>query len=114
MIGQAGLLGRDEVGERAAGLAAFLVGLLAQEVEALEDCCAGFIGVEFDVVADGVGGEEAIDAARGEQLLRDDLIEQRVGFGEELARLLALLARARGCAGRRLSVPRCGRRASSR
>ena len=34
VVGQAGFLRRDEVGERAAGLAAFPVGLLAQEVEA--------------------------------------------------------------------------------
>ena len=34
VIGQAGFLRRDEVGERAAGLAAFAVGLLAEEVEA--------------------------------------------------------------------------------
>ena len=39
VIGQAGLLGRDEVGERAAGLAAFAVGLLAQEVEARRATC---------------------------------------------------------------------------
>jgi hypothetical protein len=30
-------MGRDEVGEGAAGLAAFAVGLLAEEVEAFED-----------------------------------------------------------------------------
>ena len=35
VVGQSGFLRRDEVGERAAGLAAFPVGLLAEEVEAL-------------------------------------------------------------------------------
>ena len=69
MIGQAGLLRGDEVGERAAGLAAFAVRLLAEEVEALEHLRARFVGVELDVVADGVRGEQAVDAARGDQLL---------------------------------------------
>ena len=36
VIGQPGFLGRDEVGERPARLAAFPVGLLAEEVESLE------------------------------------------------------------------------------
>ena len=36
MVGQAGGIGGDEVGERAAGLGAFAVGLLTEEVEALE------------------------------------------------------------------------------
>ena len=69
VVGQAGFLGRDEVGERAAGFAAFAVGLLAEEVEAVEDVGAGCVGVELDVVADGVGGEEAVDAARGDEVL---------------------------------------------
>ena len=91
VIGQAGLLRRDEVGERAAGLAAFAVGLLAEEVEAVEHLCAGAVGVELDIVADGAGGKEAVDAARGDEVLLDDAIEERVGVGEDLARLRALL-----------------------
>ena len=46
VIGQAGFLGRDEVGERAAGFAAFAVGLLAEEVEVVEDFGARLVGVE--------------------------------------------------------------------
>ncbi len=69
VVGQAGFFGSDEVGERAAGFAAFAVGLLAEEVEALAMFGAGFVGVEFDVVADGVGREEAVDAARGDEIL---------------------------------------------
>ena len=60
-------------------------------MEALEHVGAGGVGVELDVVADGVGGEEAVDAAGGDEVLRDDVVEERVGFGEYLARLLALL-----------------------
>ena len=52
---------------------------------------AGVVGVELDVVADGVGGEEAVDAAGGEEVFRDDGVEEGVGFGEELAGLRALL-----------------------
>ena len=66
-------------------------GLLAEEVESLEDLRAGVVGVELDVVADGVGGEEAVDAACGDQLLRDDAVEESVGVGEELAGLFAVL-----------------------
>ena len=57
--------------------------------------CARAVGVELDVVADGVGREEAVDAARGDQLFCDDAVEQSVGFGEELACLLALLSCSR-------------------
>ena len=49
------------------------------------------VRVQLDIVAHGVGGKEAVDAARRDQLLLDDRIEQRIGFGEDLARLLALL-----------------------
>ena len=57
----------------------------------VEACGARGVGVELDIVADRAGGKEAVDAARGDQVLLDDAIEQRVGFREELARLLALL-----------------------
>ena len=83
--------GRDEVDQRAAGLAAFAVGLLAEEVKALLHLGARVVGVELDVVAYGVGGEKAVDATRGDQLLRDDLVEQGVGFGVYLACLRSVL-----------------------
>ena len=63
--------------------------LLAQEVEALADRGPRGVGVELDVVADRVGREEPVDAARGDQLLGDDAIEQRVALSEDLPRLLA-------------------------
>ena len=43
------------------------VHLLAQEMERGQDLGARFVGVELDIVAHGVGREEAIHAARGEQ-----------------------------------------------
>ncbi len=57
----------------------------------VEDFFACVVGVELDVVADGAGGKEAVDAACGDQIFLDDVIEESVGIGEELARLLALL-----------------------
>ena len=38
---------------------------------------------EDDVVAVGVGGEEAVDAAGGEALVLDDVFEEFLGVGEE-------------------------------
>ena len=37
-----------------------------------------------------VGGEEAVDAASGEELFRDDAVEEDVGVCEEFAGLIAL------------------------
>src|SRR5580704_461974 len=66
---QAGFLGGDEVHERAAGLAAFAVGLLAEEVEPLLHFGPRVVGVELDVVAYCIRREEAVDAVCGDQLL---------------------------------------------
>ncbi len=46
----------------------------------VEDLRARVVGVELDIVADGVGGKEAVDAAGGDQLLLDDLVEQCVAL----------------------------------
>jgi hypothetical protein len=52
-------------------------------------CLAGFIGIDLDVVAHAVGGEEAKDALGGEVLLLgDDVIEQRLRVLIEFERLL--------------------------
>ena len=58
VIGQAGLLRRDEIGQRAAGLAAFAVRLLAQEVERVEHLRARRVGVQLDVVAHALAGKK--------------------------------------------------------
>src|SRR5205814_1347882 len=50
-----------------------------------------FASVELDVVTDGAGGEEAVDAAGGDELFGDELIEQLVPLGEELPGLVAVL-----------------------
>ena len=65
-------------------LARGLVHLLAQEMERGQDLGAGVVGVELDIVAHGVGGEEAINAARGEQFPADDVVQQFLRVLEEL------------------------------
>ncbi len=91
VVGQPGLFGRDEVDQRAARLAAFPVSLLTEKVEALLHLGPRVIGVELDVVTHCVGREKAVDAARGDQLLRNDLVEQGIAFGVDLARLRSVL-----------------------
>ena len=51
---------------------------------------ARVVAVELDVVADGVGVEEAVDAAGGDELLGDDAVEELLAVGEDLPRLLAV------------------------
>src|SRR6185295_9841522 len=70
--------------------ALLLHGLLAQEVEPAEHLRARRVRVELHVVTGAVRGEEAIDAAGGEQPPGDDLVEELVRLGEGLARLLAV------------------------
>src|SRR6185503_9764483 len=51
---------------------------------------AGGIGEKLHVIADTVGGEEAKDAARLDELVVDDAGEQLLGVSEEFARFLAI------------------------
>ena len=60
-------------------------------MEALLHLGSRVVGVELDVVAYRVGGEKAVDAAGGDQLLGDDLVEQGVGFGLDLLCLRSIL-----------------------
>ena len=64
--------------------------LLTQEVEPFEHRPSRGVGIQFDIVLHGGGGEEAIDAARRDQVVRNDLVEQRVGILKKLTRLDAL------------------------
>ena len=52
-----------------------------------QDAGAGIVGVELDIIADGVGGEEAVNPARGEQVPADDVVEQFLRVVEEFAGL---------------------------
>ena len=74
VIGQAGFLGRDKVRERAARLASLPVRLLTKKVKTRERLAARFVRVKFDIVADGVGGIEAVDAARRDEFFCNDAV----------------------------------------
>ena len=91
MVRQAGFLWRNEVGERAARLATFPVGLLAEEVESFGYFFPLVVRVQLDIIARGIGGEKTIYAARRDQFLLNDDIEKSVGFCEYLPRLPTLL-----------------------
>src|SRR6202165_6142900 len=90
MIGQPGFLWRDEVRKRPARLAAFLIRLLTEEVKSFEHLFACAVGIQFDIVAHGAGGKQAIYAARRDQVPLDDGIQESVGFAKDLARLCTL------------------------
>ena len=85
-VWRAGLRG-DVIRQAVVGLVLGLLHLLAQEMERGQHAGPGFIGVELDIVADGVGREEAVDGARGQKFLGDDFVQQRLGIVEELLRL---------------------------
>src|SRR6266446_8588100 len=78
------LIWSDEVGEAMVELADGFFHLLAQEMKGGKDLCSGFVSVEFDIVANGVGGEEAIDRSHGERFLLDDAAQELLGILEEL------------------------------
>ena len=65
--------------------------LLPQHREAHQLAAPRVVFVDDDVVADGVGGPEAVDAPRGQQLLGDDPVEQRLRVVVQLARRGAVL-----------------------
>ena len=70
VVGDAGLFGRDEVGEALVGVVAALFPLLTQVVNDGSDFGTGVVGVNLNVVADAVGGPEAVDGAGGERACR--------------------------------------------
>lgn len=74
------IVGRgQEIGQAAVRAAVGLGRLLPQHRQP--------VAVDDDVVALGARGPEAVAAARREQAIGDDLIEQRVGVVEQLAGL---------------------------
>ena len=48
-------------------------------------------GRELDIVTHSIGGKETVDPARRDPVFLNHAIEQRIGIGEELARLLAVV-----------------------
>ena len=57
VVAQPGLLGRNEIGQRPAGLASLPIRLLAQKVEALQRPSSRAIRVQLNIVAHRVGGK---------------------------------------------------------
>jgi hypothetical protein len=90
VIGQPSFPGRDEVSQRPARLAAFFIRLLTEKVKSIEHLFAFVVRIQFDIVAHGAGGKQSIYAARRDQFLLDDGIQESVAFGKELARLRTL------------------------
>ena len=77
VVGHAALPRRDEVCERAIRLRVRDDFLLPQHREAHHLAPARIVREHDDVVAIGVGGPEAVHAARGQQLLGNDAVEER-------------------------------------
>src|SRR3989442_11856156 len=83
-------LRRDEIGEAPVRAAIGLLDLLAEEVERREHLSARFVGVQLDVVADAVGGEQAINAASGQQLLAGHVGQKFLCVSEKFAGFFAV------------------------
>ena len=78
---------RHEVGEGMKGVLSLSLPLLAEGVDATELLRPRLVGVEEDVVALGIGGEEAVHAAGLKAPLGNDAIEQMEGILVELTGL---------------------------
>ena len=81
---------RDEVGETPVRCAISLFDLLAEEMKFGQNLCPRFVRVKLHVVAHPVRREETINTVRPDQFLADDLIQQLLRVGKQLARLLAV------------------------
>ncbi|OPZ09737.1 MAG: hypothetical protein BWZ08_00202 [candidate division BRC1 bacterium ADurb.BinA292] len=76
---------RDEIGQAVVRFAVGALPLLAQEVERGKQAAAAFVGVDFDIIADGVGRMEENDAAGAQTALANDALEQPARVVIELA-----------------------------
>src|SRR6266853_397024 len=83
-------LGSDEVCQAPVRAAVGLLDLLAEEVERREHLSARFVGVQLDVVADAVGGEQAINASSGQQLCVGDVGQKFLRVSEKFAGFFAV------------------------
>ncbi len=77
-------VGVDEIGKTHVGAVAALLDLLAQEGKA--HVFLGLGQVDGDIIPVARAGPQPGDAARGEPLFGNDLIEHRIGIGEQLGR----------------------------
>src|SRR6202030_2316541 len=49
------------------------------------------VRIQLDIVANGVGGKEAVNPTSRDQIVLDNEIQESVGFGEDLTRLSTVL-----------------------
>ena len=89
-VGKPGIFGSNEIGERATGFVTLAIRLLAQKMQPVEDFASSTVRIQLQIVACRVGRKKSVDRARSQQLLRDDAIQEHIGFCENLPRLLAL------------------------
>lgn len=113
VVGEFRSTGRDEVTEGEVGFAWFVLDLLAQEVQRLQDVGPRLICVENHVVTLGIGGEESVYTVRLYQLLFDNGVEQRIRFRENVLGLGPVLL-VLEISGRRRGAPMYGRTVSNR
>ena len=89
IIWNTGCLRRDEIGQSLIELPRRLRRLIAKRVKHRQIFRARFVHIDFDVVSDTVGREEAVDATRSEQLAADDLVQQCLRVVEQFLGLRA-------------------------
>ena len=93
-VAKPSLHGRNEIRKRTAGVdfvsGAFPVRLLPKKMQPVQNLTSSAVRVQLHIVAHRVGRKKSIRSARRQQLLRDDPVQQHIGFCENLARLLTL------------------------
>ena len=90
-VGQAGFVRCDPVGQAVMRFALRFRTLLTQVMQREQWLIPGRVGIERDVVlADPVGREKADDRPRRQPAVGDDLVQHRLGVGEQVAGVFAL------------------------
>ena len=89
VVGDAGFLRRDPVGQTQVGPRGRLVHLLAQEVEGLQDGGPAVVGVDLDIVTHRIGRPESKHRTGGDPFVCDDVFQHGLGVVEQLLRFAA-------------------------
>ncbi len=86
VVGDAARPWCDEIGQRHIGAALATGELLAKRVQRRDRLVARLVGVDLDIVALGIGGPEADDAAGRKPVFADDAVEHRRSIIEQRPR----------------------------
>src|SRR5437773_3654881 len=86
VVGYSRRLGRDEVSQGLVVQSFGLRPLLPEGMKNRTHGRPGVIRVHFNIVTHAIGGEKAIDRLRGQQVLLDDLLQERLGVVEQFFR----------------------------